>query len=495
MTYLSKLLIACLGLTLLSSPLAMAKKKPKLLFNKQQIDVEQDITGKLVYLNDDKKDADLLILQDNQFTYYPNIVTGGLLRGAQKIEIPTQAQFYNKGKLAGNEKNVLFYLTADKVMVYNFTTKVTQELFSVDSFYHYKKDFKIEYSNFAFDANNDGLTDVITYSLDKSHLYLQNKKGQFTHQILNMAPRVSSSSIGLNFSPYTMHHIDINGDKRKDISFQVDDQLIAFTQKSDGSFTHTAATIFLNTGILSELRYEELKEASTDKMASVTIKAIEDLNNDGIVDLITKEKVQSGMMSFENELMIRFGYLEQGLLHFHQKADGKSTFEGEGDLTFKDLNNDGFKDYYSSTAEMGLGMIMSVMSGSVDLDVRFHLMNTEGKYSKKPVFESEREIAISEDGSEMGLYEVKDFNGDGLPDLVIQSDDDEFKIFSGGDKKLFTKRGTSYEIDMPIKGRTEVKDFNGDGKADLLFIYGKKYDHDNKKYIGKEKLILWLSAD
>ena len=140
-------------------------------------------------------------------------------------------------------------------------------------------------------------------------------------------------------------------------------------------------------------------------------------------------------------------------------------------------------------------MIMSAMSGSVDLDVRFHLMSTEGKYSKKPVFESEREIAISEDGSEMGLYEIKDFNGDGLPDLVLQSDDDEFKIFSGGDKKLFTKRGTSYEIDMPIKGRTEVKDFNGDGKADLLFIHGKKYDNDDKKYIGKEKLILWLSAD
>ena len=76
-----------------------------------------------------------------------------------------------------------------------------------------------------------------------------------------------------------------------------------------------------------------------------------------------------------------------------------------------------------------------------------------------------------------------------------ESDDDEFKIFSGGDKKLFTRRGTSYEIDMPIKGRTEVKDFNGDGKADLLFIHGKKYDNDDKKYIGKEKLVLWLSAD
>jgi len=292
-----------------------------------------------------------------------------------------------------------------------------------------------------------------------------------------------------------MHHIDINGDKRKDISFQIDDQLVAFVQQSDGSFTNTETTIPLNAGILSALSFEKLKDASTEKIAHVTIEGIEDLNNDGIADLITKEKLRSGMMSFENELKIRFGYLEQGLLSFHQKADGKATFEGEGDLTFEDVNNDGLKDYFTASAEIGLGMIMSAMSGSVDLDVRFYLMDTEGKYSKKPVYESEIEVAISDDSSAMGLNKVKDFNGDGLPDLVIQTDDDEFKIFSGGEKKLFAKRGASYDIDMPIKGRTEVKDFNGDGKADLLFIHGKKYDSDDKKYIGKDQLILWLSAE
>jgi len=494
MNYPAKLLLACLSVTFIS-PLALAKKSTKLPFDKQQINVEQDITGKLLYLNDENKDADLLIQQDEHFAYYPNIATGGLLKEGQQVDIPQQAQFYNKGRLAGEAKEVLFYLTADKVMAYNFTNKTTQELFSVDSFYHYQQEYKVKFSDFVFDANGDGLSDVITYSLDASHLYLQNKQGEFVHQTLNMSPRVSRSSKGLTFSSYTMHHIDINGDERKDISFQVDDQLLAFVQQSDGNFAADATKVALNAGILSALSYEKLKKASTEKIARVNIEAIEDLNNDGIVDLITKEKIRSGMMSFENELMIRFGYLEKGLLSFHQKADGKATFKGEGDLTFKDINNDGLKDYYSTSAEVGLGMLMSAMSGSVDLDVRFYLMDNAGKYSKKPAFESEIEVAISDDSSAMGLNQVEDFNGDGLPDLVIQTDDDEFKIFHGGSKKVFARRGTSYDIDMPVKGRTEVKDFNGDGKADLLFLHGKKYDSDDEKYIGKDQLILWLSAE
>jgi len=47
---------------------------------------------------------------------------------------------------------------------------------------------------------------------------------------------------------------------------------------------------------------------------------------------------------------------------------------------------------------------------------------------------------------------------------------------------------------MPIKGHTEVKDFNGDGKADILFLHGKKYDEDEEKEVGKNQLVLWLSA-
>ena len=70
---------------------AVAKKSTKLSFDKQQITVEQDITGKLLYLNDKNKDADLLIQNTDHFVYYPNIVTGGLDKAVQIIDPSTCA--------------------------------------------------------------------------------------------------------------------------------------------------------------------------------------------------------------------------------------------------------------------------------------------------------------------------------------------------------------------------------------------------------------------
>jgi len=494
MTPLIKVISVALIVSSCFSTSVLAKKSKKLPFDKHQTAVQQDITGKLLYLNEKNKDADLLIQNNDHFVYYPKIVAGDFDKNMQIIAIPKDVQFYNKGNLANNDSEVIFFLSATHVSAYDVSTKEVKSLFEVESLFHYQQEFSAKFDEFVLDLNNDGLSDVVTYSLDKAHLYLQNSVGEFKHQTLNIAPKVSTSSNGVTFTPRPFHFIDVNGDDHKDVTFQVDDQLLAFLHTKDGSFSKDAEVITLNAGLLSRIAYKKLKKASNKKLPSVSIEAIEDLNNDGIVDVITKEKIKSGMMSFENELKIRFGYLDNGLLSFHQKPDGKAAFKGEGDMVFKDINNDGFKDYYTTSAEIGLGMIMSAMSGSVELDMRFYLMQANGQYSTKPVFESEMEVAISDDSAGLGLNAIEDFNGDGLNDLIIQTDDDEFKIFKGGNKKVFAKRGVKYSIDMPVKGRTEVKDFNGDGKADILFIHGKKYDEDEEKEIGKNQLVLWLSA-
>ena len=88
-----------------------------------------------------------------------------------------------------------------------------------------------------------------------------------------------------------------------------------------------------------------------------------------------------------------------------------------------------------------------------------------------------------------------DIKCDGINDLILKTDDDEFTIYAGGKgKRLFAKRGADYEVSLPKGVRTEIKDFNGDGKADILFLYGKHYDEDEEKEIGENKLTLWLSA-
>jgi hypothetical protein len=481
-----------LVLSSLVSSLTFAKAT-KLQFTKSQQKAEQKVTGKLLYLNDKNGDVDLLIHDENRFSYYQNITKSGLTEKAKIINIPESAQFFNQAKLANQENEVIVYLTGDAVMSYDIETKVLSKLLTIDTLYKYQNIFDINFGEFVQDFNQDGLSDFITYSLDKTHIYLQNKNGTFSHQSLAVSPRIEKSGSGLSFKPQNFYHADFNQDNKKDIAFQVDDQLIVFTQNEHKSFNETANTIILHANL--ENKASALKKQKGKKSADVALETIDDINGDGLVDIVTKESVRDGMMSRTNTLMVRYGFIENGMIAYKNKADGKASFDGEGMIKFKDVNGDGLKDYYTLSVEMGIGTMMSAMSGAIDMDLRFYTLGKSGKYGKKPIYENEIEIAINSGTDGEALTEIEDFNGDGVNDLILKTDDDEFTIYTGGKgKRLFAKRGVDYEIDLPKSVRAEVKDFNGDGKADILFLYGKHYDDDEEKEIGENKLTLWLSA-
>jgi len=481
-----------LVLSTLVSPLALAKDK-KLNFQKSQQNAEQKVTGKILYLNEKSGDVDLLIHDDNSFSYYPHIAKEGLAQQAQIIAAPDNAQFYNQAKLANKVNEVIVYLTGDAVMSYDIEEKKISKLLTVDTLYKYQSDIQIDFGEFVQDFNQDGLSDFITYSLDTTHLYLQNTDGSFTHQSLAITPRIEKSGGGIKFSPQNFHHADFNHDEKKDIAFQIDDQLMVFAQKEDKSFDDKSIVVKLNAHL--ENKNSEIKKQQGEKSADVNLETIEDINGDGLVDIVTKESVREGMMSRTNVLMVRYGSLTNGVMSYKKEADGKATFDGEGMIKFKDVDGDGLKDYYTLSVEMGIGTMMSLMSGSIDMDLRFYKLGKNGKYVKKPSYENEVEMSMSSGSNGDALTDVSDFNGDGINDLILKTDDDEFTIYSGSKgKRLFGKRGADYEISLPQSVRTEIKDFNGDGKADILFLYGKHYDEDDEKEVGEHKLTLWLSA-
>jgi len=479
-------------LTTFASPFSHAKAS-KLNFHKTQQKAEQKITGKLLYLNEHNGDVDLLIQDDNRFSYYPGISKGGLVDKAEIIEIPKNAQFFNQAKLANQANEVIVYLTSDAVMSYNIQDKTFSKLIAVDTLYKYQSIFEVNFGEFVQDFNQDGLSDFITYSLDKTHVYLQNSDGSFTHQSLAISPRIEKSGSGISFTPQNFYHADFNNDNKKDIAFQVNDQILVFAQNEDKSFNAKTLAITLNAHLEHENSAQ--KKDQDEQSADVKLETIEDINGDGLVDIVTKESVRDGMMSRTNVLMVRYGFLENGAINYKKEPDGKATFDGEGMIKFKDIDGDGLKDYYTLSVEIGIGTMMSAMSGSIDMDLRFYKLGQNGKYIKKPTYENEVEMSINSSSDGETLTEVMDFNGDGINDLILKTDDDEFTIYSGSKgKRLFAKRGADYEISLPASVRTEVKDFNNDGKADILFLYGKSYDEDEEKEVGENKLTLWLSA-
>jgi hypothetical protein len=478
-------------LTTLASPFSQAKAS-KLNFQKSQQNADQKITGKLLYLNEKNGDVDLLIQDDNRFSYYPSITKGGLVDKAEIIEIPKNAQFFNQAKLAKQTNEVIVYLTSDSVMSYNIQDKTFSKLIAIDTLYKYQSIFEVNFGEFVQDFNQDGLSDFITYSLDTTHVYLQNLDGSFTHQSLPISPRIEKSGSGVSFTPQNFYHADFNHDDKKDIAFQVDDQMLVFAQNEDKSFNAKALAITLNASL--ENKNSAIKKQQGEKSPNVNLETIEDINGDGLVDIVTKESVREGIMSRTNVLMVRYGFLENDVINYKKEPDGKATFDGEGMIKFKDVDGDGLKDYYTLSVEMGIGTMMSVMSGAIDMDLRFYKLGENGKYIKKPAYENEVEMPIGSSSNGETLTDVSDFNGDGINDLILKTDDDEFTIYSGSKgKRLFGKRGADYDISLPISVRTEVKDFNNDGKADILFLYGKHYDEDEEKEVGENKLTLWLS--
>ena len=478
-------------LTTLASPFSQAKAS-KLNFQKSQQNADQKITGKLLYLNEKNGDVDLLIQDDNRFSYYPSITKGGLVDKAEIIEIPKNAQFFNQAKLAKQTNEVIVYLTSDSVMSYNIQDKTFSKLIAIDTLYKYQSIFEVNFGEFVQDFNQDGLSDFITYSLDTTHVYLQNLDGSFTHQSLPISPRIEKSGSGVSFTPQNFYHADFNHDDKKDIAFQVDDQMLVFAQNEDKSFNAKALAITLNASL--ENKNSAIKKQQGEKSPNVNLETIEDINGDGLVDIVTKESIREGIMSRTNVLMVRYGFLENDVINYKKEPDGKATFDGEGMIKFKDVDGDGLKDYYTLSVEMGIGTMMSVMSGAIDMDLRFYKLGENGKYIKKPAYENEVEMPIGSSSNGETLTDVSDFNGDGINDLILKTDDDEFTIYSGSKgKRLFGKRGADYDISLPTSVRTEVKDFNNDGKADILFLYGKHYDEDEEKEVGENKLTLWLS--
>jgi hypothetical protein len=489
MSFIAKLSTNLVVLSLLCSAPSFARGPAKLNFTKQTINTELPITGELTYFTLDTNKTHLLIQSGQSFTHISDIGSGKKAASAKIIKMPDNTLFYHKGKLANVADDVLFYFTAYEVLVYNLKTAIIVKRLPVDSFYKGQQSIGAKRKGFVIDSNGDGLSDVITSNFDNINLYVQTADGEFEHQKLDLEPEGQISNIGMNFSEHPATSMDANNDGLLDLAFSIDNELMVFAQNKQQRFATTATTIALNAGILSMKQKRQMKDKGEKADESISFEALKDLNGDGLMDLITQAHKRDGLMSSSSKYPVRFGKLTNGLLSFSPKSDTQMQIKGQGDIEFDDINNDGLQDYYTISLEMGVGAVMSLMSGSIDMDLQFYQMSKNHTFNTKPAYEDELEVQIDMDDNDGGegkpFLAVEDFNGDGIKDLVKQTDDDEFRIFNGGGGRLFAKRGSKYDIDLPAKGSVEIKDVNNDGKADLLFRFSKDKNSN--------KLTVWLS--
>lgn len=486
-------LMCCASSLMVCSHLS-AKTQTEIEFERYQLTSEYDLSGKLFYLHQAKQPQHVLISSTKEERTIINVFSNlesTKTNQATSFALPSNSLFFSSGQLANHSSESLLVMTATELLSVDIQSGKTQLLTEIDSFYAPHSSALASFGEFAQDVNGDGLVDVLTANFEQVNIYLQQADGQFKQQKIAFIPEQNIKQRSITISEPESFSMDVNGDERLDLAFVQGDQLIVFTQLAQGDFSTESITVPFHAGVLSQQEYQRIRRDDDDMSALTSLEHLIDLDGDKLVDLVTKTSEKGGMFGGDTQYQIRFGQLNKQQLMFAQQPEVTLKPKGQSQLEFNDLNNDGLLDYAMFSMELGVGSMMSLVSGSLDADMFIHRMHTKRQFSEKPDYDTEIEVLVNTDTGRGGrtAFELADFDGDGLKDLFIQTDDDEFRIHKGEAERLFAKKKSKYTAALPKNGSLiETQDFNQDGKADILIRFEKQ---DGKQQA--KSMALWLS--
>ncbi|HOI28489.1 MAG TPA: VCBS repeat-containing protein [Melioribacteraceae bacterium] len=284
------------------------------------------------------------------------------------------------------------------------------------------------------DLDNDGITDLIFMTGEKTYLLLSSKKA-FDNPL---------NSVLLDIRGLSASSGDINNDNLIDLAFCTAKGIIIFY--GNKNFNYNPADSFL---------------LSADNPSDVVIK---DVNNDGLDDIIVSRSTNSGGASWTDSYVI----YSDGNNFSSNKRTALPTMGAAG-VSCGDLNNDGFPEIVFSNQR-----ILNQMNLA-----SYVYWNDKGSFR----FENHTQLATQgPHGNTIG-----DVNNDGLPDVVFFNYEGYFldgpilsHIYWGDGSRNYSEQNRTEFHTHQIFGFGHA-DLDDDGFVDLVIARQKFYnsiDHE-----------------
>jgi len=352
--------------------------------------------------------------------------------------------------------------------------------------------------NFAFDANGDGLDDVLVPHDRGTDLYLQKAPGQFARPLtLGLFPVVyhlaapghkasefretTARSVRLEVIVPGLERRDVNGDGKPDLVCGA----YWFAQKADGTFDTVAATL-----------PPDLQTAAEQPLRRM------DLNGDGRKDGIEEENVVDDPLNIVTRVRIFLADPNGQLPAAPTQVVVGQNILLNARLPVYDFNGDGALDFAMFKTDITVTEIAKWVRqsfGKIDGDLNFYLFDRkDGSYPRRPSFSKPIRMRFKVDLMEamMGLVWERylstmmrfegDFNGDGRLDLLVRDETNRIAIYlnSADPVRIYLGDPDIVLDNLPSFGGLALDDLNGDGATDVILYLGN-FDHVLAAYISR----------
>ena len=284
------------------------------------------------------------------------------------------------------------------------------------------------------------------------------------------ARTASSPAIDVRYSFPALNIADSDGDGLLDIIATQEDR-VAIYRQGKGLVFHPQPDL---TRDFSVRTAEDHRERSSN--ASVLVA---DLDGDGVADLVIRKQVFQGVASAASTDYVFFGKKGGGYAKEPAQAI-KSEGVGLLQIQLVDLTGDGHPDLVVPSTTFGvfaLIRILTAKTAKVNFLV-FPFLPKARRFAAEPAAERELKfkLSLSGDSDLQAVSFTADVTGDGRPDLVFGSSEDELDIFPAAAGGAFADEAAE-TVPVRAMGAIEAVDLDGKGRSDLVLYYPQTKGH------------------
>ncbi|HJN98576.1 MAG TPA: VCBS repeat-containing protein, partial [Candidatus Marinimicrobia bacterium] len=256
---------------------------------------------------------DILVLTDSLWYIYFQSHDGWKTKNADLVFPPPQAAIvYDFGNVDDDPDNELVYFSTAGVFkvkigspnsepILLFKTKTLFDQFH-DSLSKKEDGFSGKRFTFLMEFKK-GKTDIVVPTLEGFEIWERNETFQFSHKLGGVGSREikSYNAVGIS-GVYTINNyrlIDVNKDGEKEFIFNNDDHFSIYLKNPSTQSPERLDIPFPET---------LLKKNKKEKPATIT--KLEDINNEGVVDIVARKIATQSLFSFRTHIQTYFGAMD-----------------------------------------------------------------------------------------------------------------------------------------------------------------------------------------